>query len=238
MFDFTDKVVAITGAAGNLGRATTHAFHRACASVAVVDKERGVVEKAFADEIPESDYCFYVAGDLTHEESVADVVEKIVARFGRIDVLANIAGGFKMGSPIHKTSLDTWEFMLQLNARSVFLTSRAVVPHMLDQGSGKIINVGARAALSGSAKMAPYVVSKSAVIRLTESMAQELKNHNINVNCILPGTIDTPRNRRDMPKTNFEKWVPPEALADVILFLASNAARAIHGASVPVYGRS
>ena len=116
--------------------------------------------------------------------------------------------------------------------------SRAVIPHMLAQGYGKIVNVAARAALEGKAKMAPYVVSKSAVIRLTESMAAELRDAGINVNCILPGTIDTPQNRRDMPNADHSRWVPPGALADVILFLACDAARAIHGAAVPVYGRS
>ncbi|MFN2302344.1 MAG: SDR family oxidoreductase, partial [Anaerolineales bacterium] len=126
-----------------------------------------------------------------------------------------------------------------LNARTVFLTSRAAIPHFIDQGHGKIINIGARAALSGKPYMAPYIVSKSAVIRLTESMAAELKEFaGINVNCILPGTIDTMRNRQDMPDADFSKWVTPQALADVIVFLASEDARAINGASIPVFGRS
>jgi NAD(P)-dependent dehydrogenase (short-subunit alcohol dehydrogenase family) len=158
--------------------------------------------------------------------------------FGHIDILANIAGGFTMGTPVHETPVETWDFMLNLNARTAFLTSRSVVPFMLAQGHGKIVNVAARAALEGKAKMAPYVISKSAVIRLTESMAAELKEAGINVNCVLPGTLDTPQNRRDMPKADHSRWVPPVALADVILFLASDAARAVHGAAVPVYGRS
>lgn len=180
----------------------------------------------------------YVTADLTDEQAVADCVAEIVARYGRIDILINVAGGFKMGTPVHETPLQTWEFMLNLNARTVFLMSRAVIPHLLAQEKGKIVSVAARAGLEGAANMAPYVVSKSAVIRLTESMAAELKDHNINVNCILPGTIDTPQNREAMPKANFDKWVAPAALADVILFLASDAARAVQGAAVPVYGRS
>jgi NAD(P)-dependent dehydrogenase (short-subunit alcohol dehydrogenase family) len=153
-------------------------------------------------------------------------------------VLLNIAGGFTMGPPVHETSVETWDFMLNLNARTVFLMSRAVVPHMLAQGGGKIVNVSARAGLAGKANMAPYIVAKSAVIRLTESMADELKHDNINVNCILPGTIDTPRNREEMPDADFSKWVAPEALADTMPFLASDAARAVTGAVLPVTGRS
>jgi NAD(P)-dependent dehydrogenase (short-subunit alcohol dehydrogenase family) len=109
---------------------------------------------------------------------------------------------------------------------------------MLQQGAGRIISVSARAALAGAPKMAPYIISKTAVRRLTESMSAELKDKGINVNCIMPGTIDTPANREAMPNADFDKWVPPAALADVILFLASDAARAVTGAAVPVFGRS
>jgi NAD(P)-dependent dehydrogenase (short-subunit alcohol dehydrogenase family) len=156
----------------------------------------------------------------------------------RVDILCNIAGGFRMGQPIHETSDDTWDLMLGLNARSVLNCARAVVPGMLAAGGGKIVNVGAIAALSGKANMGAYIASKSAVIRLTESMAAELREEGINVNCVLPSTIDTPQNRKDMPKADPKRWVAPEALADVVLFLASDAARAIHGASIPVAGLS
>ena len=238
MFDFTDQVVMITGAAGTLGRATTHAFHDAGARVAVVDRKREIVKEVFADEIPEGDYCLYVAADLTEQASVAKAVEQVIERFGRIDVLCNIAGGFYSGTPLHETPLSRWQFMMNLNAGSVFLMSQAVVPHMLAQAEGKIVNVAARAGLKGAANMAAYTASKSAVIRLTESMAAELKSKNINVNCILPGTIDTAQNREDMPNASHDQWVAPEALADVFMFLASDAARAIHGAAIPAYGRS
>ncbi len=228
----------ITGAAGNLGKATTFAFHSSGAKVAVVDRDRENMQIVFGDEIAEDDYCYFTSANLLDEGSVAEMVAGIINHYGRIDVLVNIAGGFFAGTPVHETTLKTWDYMLNLNARSVFLVSRAVIPQMLDQKSGKIISVAARAALAGRAEMAPYIVSKSAVIRLTESMSAELRDHNINVNCILPGTIDTNRNRVEMPDTDFNKWVTPAALADVIRFLASDAARAINGATVPVYGRS
>lgn len=238
MFDFSDQVIVITGAAGNLGHAAALAFYAAGAKLAVVDRQRKDIRVVFGDEIPEGEYCFPVAADLMDEDSVSEMAASIYERFGHVDVLVNIAGGFTMGPPVSETPLSTWEFMLNLNARSVFMVSRAIIPFMLQRNKGKIISVSARAALAGRANMAPYIVSKSAVVRLTESMAAELQDHNINVNCILPGTIDTPRSREENPTADPSKWVPPEALADVMLFLASSGARAISGASIPVYGRS
>jgi len=238
MFDFSDQVVVITGAAGNLGRITAMTFHAAGARIAVVDRERDEIRVVFGEDIPEDDSCFFLSANLMEEESVAKMASQIWERFGRIDVLVNVAGGFMMGTPVHETPLETWDFMLNLNARSVFLVSRAIIPHMLIKGRGKIISIAARAALAGKANMAPYIVSKNAVIRLTESMAAELRDSNINVNCVLPGTIDTRRNRMENPEVDFSKWVAPESLADVILFLASDAARAINGAAIPVYGLS
>ena len=159
-------------------------------------------------------------------------------RFGRIDALCNLAGGFHMGEKVHEIPADKWDFMMELNAGSVLRMSHAVVPQMLKAGGGKIVNIGAFSALSGKAEMGAYIASKSAVIRLTETMAAELRGHNINVNCVLPSIIDTPQNRAAMPKADPAKWVAPEALADVLLFLCSPGARAIHGAAIPVVGLS
>jgi NAD(P)-dependent dehydrogenase (short-subunit alcohol dehydrogenase family) len=237
MFDFTDQVAIVTGAAGNLGEAVVRAFHAAGARLVLVNRNLERLEELFAD-LADSEKCLFAAVDLTDAGAVEGMVYEAVQHFGRVDVLANVAGGFKGGSPVHETPLETWDFMLNLNARTTFLASRAVIPHMLQQGRGKIVSVAARAGLQGRANVAAYVVSKSAVIRLTESMAAELKDKGINVNCVLPGTIDTPQNQRDMPNADFSKWVSPEEIASVILFLASDAARAVQGAAVPVYGRS
>lgn len=238
MDEFRDKIVVVTGGAGNLGTEVVKKFYDAGARVAVIDRERDMVKDVLGDEVPEGDYCLYVAGNLLDEESVATMTRKILDRFGRIDVLVNIAGGFSMGPPLHETPLKTYNFMMDLNAKSVFLMSREVIPHMLAQGGGKIISTAARAGLKGAAKMGPYTASKAAVIRLTEAMAAELRDDSINVNCIMPGTIDTPGNRKDMPDADFSTWVQPESLADVFMFLASYAARDINGAAIPVYGRS
>ena len=237
MFDFADRVVVITGGAGNLGAAVARAFYRAGARVAVLDRRRETTVEVLGSDVPEGEYCAYVTGNLLDEASVAEMVATVYNRFGRLDVLVNTAGGYRAGQPLHATPNDTWDMMMNLNARTVFLMSRAVAPHMIDRGYGKIINVAARAALQGTANAGPYVASKMAVIRLTESLAAELADHGINVNCILPGTLDTPANRADRPDADFARWVQPESMANVILFLASDLAKDIQGAAVPVYGR-
>ncbi len=234
MAEFAGKVVLITGAAGNLGRAVGEAFRAAGARLVLADLKLERLEAVWGS----GDDLLCLAVDLTRADSVQTMVEAALQRHGAIDVLANVAGGFTMGPPVHETEEHTWDFLLDLNARSVLLTCRAVLPQMRSRGTGKIISVAARAALEGKAKMGAYCVSKAAVITLTQSMAAENRRAGINVNCILPGTIDTPQNRADMPNADFDTWVPPAALADVILFLASDAARAVHGAAVPVYGLS
>lgn len=237
MFNFDNQIVLVTGAAGNLGFAVAQAFRTAGAGLVLVDRARERLAELYADWLSADDIWLATA-DLTNEQSVADMAATVLAEAGRVDVLVNVAGGFSMGTAVHKTELATWEFMLNLNAKSVLLTSKAFVPQMIARGDGKIISVAARAGLEGKAKMGVYTVSKAAVIRLTESLADELKEHSINVNCILPGTIDTPQNRAAMPNANVAKWVAPAELANVILFLASPAASAVQGAAVPVYGHS
>ena len=222
--------VMLTGAAGNLGRAVAAAVAEAGANLALVDLQRGALQ--------DSDRQLFLATDLLNPESVQAAVDKAVQRFKRIDVLCNLAGAFRMGSPVHETSDKDWNFLFDVNARTVLNTARAVVPHMLKAGGGKIVNVGAFAAQKGTAQMGAYAASKSAVIRLTETMAAELRERNINVNCVLPTIIDTPENRAAMPHADPKRWVASQDLARVILFLASDAARAIHGAALPVTGLS
>lgn len=237
-FDFTDRVVVITGSAGNVGTAVAKAFAALGAKIALVDRSPGRLPELFPEIAGSPNHFIAPPTDVTDAESVAVAVREIHNRFGRIDVLVNTAGGYRAGTPLHETPLGDWDFMLNLNARSVFIVCREVIPHLLKQGKGKVINISSRAALGGDPYHAAYSVSKTAVVRLTESMAGELKDAGINVNCIMPGMIDTPQNRAAIPDGDFSKWVSPEAISDVILFLASDGARAINGAAVPVYGRS
>ncbi len=237
MFNFSDRVVMVTGAAGNLGSAVAQAFQAAGAKLVLVDRAADRLQRLFPDLVDSPNYFLATSVDMTDADAVEAMVDEAVKRFGRVDVLVNTVGGFRAGTPVHETSFETWDFLLNLNARTVFTASRAIIPHMLREGSGRIVNVAARAALKGGARMAAYSVSKSGVVRLTESMAAELKKDGINVNCVLPGTIDTPQNRKAMPNANHSRWVKPEAIADVILFLASDAAGAVQGAAIPVYGK-
>ena len=235
-FDFANQVIAITGAAGNLGAAATRAFHRAGARLFLIDRSPERLPALFPELVDSQAALFSPPTDVTSPDSMRAAVEAALARFGRIDVLVNTAGGYRAGTPLHETPLADWGFMLDLNARSVFVACGAVIPAMLAQGRGRIVNISSRAALGGEANHAAYSVSKTAVVRLTESMAAELKRRGINVNCLLPGMIDTPQNRAAMPDADFSQWVAPDALADVTLFLCSDAARALHGAAIPAFG--
>ena len=234
MFDFSNQIVVVTGAAGAVGQTTAAAFVTAGARVAAVDHAADRLAALWDG----NDQVLQLNTDLTSPESVAAMAETVTGELGPVDVLVNVAGGFSMGPMLHETSIESWDFMFDLNARSVFLTCRALIPRMRERGAGKVVNVAARAALQGKGKMAPYIASKAAVMRLTESLAAENREQGINVNCILPGTVDTPANRSDMPDADYSKWVPTAELASVMMFLASPAARGVHGAAVPVYGLS
>ena len=237
MYDFTGQVALITGGTGNLGQAVTRAFYQAGGTVIPLDQATGNLDILYPD-LAGSERAYLSEGvDVSDPAAVDAVVQATLLRFGKIDILVNTVGGYRAGTPVHETPVETWDFMMSLNARSAFVMSRAVIPAMLKQGSGKIVNISASSALKGSANSAAYSASKSAVARLTESMADEYKRQGINVNAILPGTIDTPQNREAMPKSDFSLWVKPEAIAQVILFLASEDAGPIHGALIPVFGK-
>ncbi|WP_207481302.1 SDR family NAD(P)-dependent oxidoreductase [Arenibaculum pallidiluteum] len=233
--DFRDRAVLVTGAAGNLGRAVAAGFAARGARLALLGRDRASLERTHG---PDSADRLLLAADLRDAAAVEAAVAEAAARFGGIDVLCNIAGGFRMGEAVHETSAKTWDLLMDMNARSVLNACRAVVPRMLAASRGRIVNVGAAGAQRGAARMGAYTASKAAVQRLTEAMSAELRERGINVNCVLPSIIDTPENRAGMPGADPARWVSPEDLAQVILFLASDAARAIHGASVPVTGLS
>ena len=231
--DFSSQTVVVTGAAGNLGRAVAQAFADLGANLVLV----GLHEQTLADRFGRaSEQTLLAAADLRDREQAATVAQQAIDRFRRIDVLCNLAGGFRMGEAVHETSDETWQFLFDLNARSVLNMARAIVPWMIERGAGKIVNVGAAAGEKGTATKGAYSASKAVVMRLTEAMADELRGRNINVNCVLPTTLDTPENRAAMPGIDPSRWVAPGDLAQIIVFLASPAARAIHGASIPVAG--
>jgi NAD(P)-dependent dehydrogenase (short-subunit alcohol dehydrogenase family) len=231
----TAPTILITGAAGTLGRAVAHAFAQQGARLVLLDLGGEALDRAY----PPDANTLSLPVDLLDREAMAQAVKQALQRFSSIEVLVNCAGGFRMGEPVHALSDETWDAMQAMNVRTTLNAMRAVVPHMLTQGRGKVVNVGAMAAaLGGQPHMSAYCASKSAVIQLTESMAAELRDKGINVNCVLPTIIDTPANRADMPGADFSRWVSPADLAAVIVFLSSDAARAVHGAAIPVIGLS
>lgn len=236
MVDFSDKVVVITGAAGNLGSAVVRAFEAQGASLVLLDRSAGRLQEIFPEIARLNKHLLFDGVDMTSKESVDDAISKVITHHGHVDVLVNTVGGYRAGTPVHETPVETMGFLMDLNARTTFLSCQATVPHMLKAGSGKIINIGARQGMKGLAKSGVYAMSKSAVLRLTESLSAELKREGINVNAVLPGTIDTPANRKAMPDADLSRWVTPQAISEVILFLASDSASAVHGALIPVFG--
>lgn len=233
---FTNKTVVITGARGNLGSAAARAFAAQGAQLVLLDRAPADCEP-LAATLSVPSLCD--GGDLGDPAAVDGILSRAAARFGGVDVLIHTVGGFAAGTPVHQTGLDVLDQMFALNVRPVFVTAGRVAAHMLERGAGgKIAIVLAKAGLKGGKDMGAYAASKAAAQRIVESMAAELRDHQINVNAVLPSIIDTPRNRQDMPNADFAKWVTPELLADTLVFLASPAASALHGASLEVYGRS
>ncbi len=232
--DFTDHTVMITGAAGHLGRAVSELFaERGARRVLVVRKAAD-----FATGLAPDPGQIVAGADLLDQAQVQAALDTALQAFGSVDILCHLAGGFAMGPAVHETPEAAWERMLDLNLRSFLVAARVLVPHLQARGGGRIVTVAAAAALRGAAGMGAYVASKSALVRVVESMAAELREQQINVNCVLPTIIDTPENRAAMPAADPARWVAPRALAEVIAFLASDAAGAVHGAALPVSGLS
>jgi NAD(P)-dependent dehydrogenase (short-subunit alcohol dehydrogenase family) len=222
-----ERVIAVTGGHGVLGCAVVEAAVADGLKVAVIDHAAG-------RPVPEG--VLELGGvDLTDPEAARRAVDAAAERFGRLDALLNIAGGF-----IWQTTDDAdpaWDRMHALNLKTALNASRAALPWLKRSDEGRIVNVGANAALKSAAGMGAYAASKAGVHRLTESLAEELKSSSVTVNAVLPSILDTEQNRKDMPDADPAKWVRPADLARVMLFLASPDSRAITGALIPVTGR-
>ena len=225
------KTAIITGAGGALGSAVVAHLLEQGFQVVALERHPEHVQARFGDA---NARLLALACDVTDVASCKAACEQTVQRFGRIDVLCNIAGGFSMGASTASDAVAQYEHLMSLNAGAVFKMVHCAAPVMLQASTGSIVNVGAQSALAGQANMAAYGASKSAVIRMTESFAKEFKAQGVRVNCILPATIDTPQNRKDMPDADFSQWTSPEKIAQVIGFLASEQSAAVNGASIAV----
>jgi len=225
----SNKVMIVTGGFGALGRVVAAEAAKAGAKVAVVD---------FAPQAPEGlgSETLAIGGiDLTQAAQAENAVAQVKAKFGRVDAVLNIAGGFSWET-VEGGSLDTWDKLYALNVKTARNMAAAALPALLESGAGRIVNVGANGAVKAAAGMGAYAASKAGVHRLTEALAEELKGRKVTVNAVMPSIIDTPVNRKDMPDADFSKWVQPEQIAALMLYLASDAAAAITGALIPITG--
>lgn len=234
--EFEGKVVVITGAAGNLGRAVARRFADGGARLVLVDRSAERLQ-ALAQELAVES--LIQTTDVGSPEAVDTMVSEIEARFGQIDVLAHTVGGYAAGQPVQALDLDILDKMMNLNVRPVYVTAGRIARHMVENNvQGKIVIVLARAALKGSKNGSAYTASKAAAQRVMESLSAEVRDNGINVNGVMPSTIDTPPNREAMPNADFSKWVTAEDIASTITFLASDGAKALHGSSIEVYNRA
>ena len=228
------RTIVVTGGFGALGSVVAETAARRGASVAALDHApsppAGLADRLGAKAL-------LMGGlDLSAPEAAAKAMAAVRQRFGRLDALLYIAGGFAWET-VEDGKGETWERMVAMNLKTALNAAKAALPYLVESGTGRIVNVGAESALRGASGFGPYAAAKSAVHRLTESLADELKLKGVTVNAVLPSIIDTAANRRDMPQADFARWVKPADLAAVMLFLASDEAKAVTGALIPVKGR-
>jgi NAD(P)-dependent dehydrogenase (short-subunit alcohol dehydrogenase family) len=228
--NLSGKVLAVTGSGGALGQAVAATLGGYGARLALLDHAKAPVG------LPPPGALHYGGIELTEPEAARSAMARIAKEAGRLDGLINVAGGFRW-EKLTGGTLDTWDSMYRLNLQTAVVSCQAALPYLLQAGGGRIVNVGAMGAVKAAAGMGAYAASKAGIAKLTEALADELKDRGITVNAILPSTLDTPRNRLDMPQADFTRWVTPAEAAEVIAFLVSDAARAVTGALIPVVGR-
>lgn len=238
MGEFDGKVVMITGAGGAIARGIIEKFAREGAKLILVDRDKEAMQKCI-DELGDTvgDYLI-TGGDLGKVDDMDKVINEAVDKFGQIDVLAHAVGGWAGGKPVHETDIEVFEKQIYLNTRIVFITLGRVAKHMVDKGiKGSLVVILAKTGLSGAKNTAAYAASKAGAQRIVESMALELKEHDIRVNGVMPSIADTPANRESMPDADFSKWVTPAQIADAMAYLASDSASAISGQALGVYNK-
>jgi NAD(P)-dependent dehydrogenase (short-subunit alcohol dehydrogenase family) len=228
--NLSGKVLAITGSNGALGQAVSATLSGYGARLALLDHGQT------PPTAPPAGALHYGGIDLTQADAARSAMERVVKDAGHLDGLINLAGGFHW-EKLTGGTLDSWDSMYRINLRTAVVSCQAALPYLLQGGSGRIVNVGAMGAMKASTGMGAYAASKAGVAKLTEALADELKDRGITVNAILPSILDTPKNRADMPQADFTRWVAPVEAAEVIAFLVSNEARAVTGALIPVVGR-
>lgn len=232
------RTVLITGATGGLGTAVVAAFARAGDRLVLVGRREQELHSLIETQGLAPERTLAIGADITQHGALTPALDGAEALFRAVDVAVHLAGGFKGGTTVVETAAETWEQMVQLNLTSAFVVAQAVLPGMLERGRGKLVFVSSRGGSVPGAGAAAYGTSKAGLELFVRNLAEETRAHGVNVNAVAPSTIDTPANRRSSPNADYTRWVQPDSLADVIQFLTSDAARDIHGAIVPVYGRA
>lgn len=233
------KSAVVTGGTGALGTAIVQAFLAEGARVAVPFRKAGELEVLRRRlDLEDETLLSGAMLNLTDETAVTAYADAVAEDRGGLDILVNTAGAFAGGKPVHETPWSLWQQQLDSNLKTAVLASKAAVPHMLRRGGGAIVNVSSRPATQSGENVSAYSAAKRAILQLTDAMAAELRDAGITVNAILPSTIDTPRNRAAMPEADHGRWVKPEEIARVVLFLAGPDCRIVSGAHIPVYGKA
>lgn len=228
--ELAGKFALVTGANGGLGTSVVSTLLDSGATVI------GVSRQNQPGDAKNENY-HAVAADLSRFESAKKTIDEIAARFGRIDILAHLVGGFAGGKTVAEMDDTTFQNMMEMNLNTAFHVLRATIPHMRRTGIGRIVTIGSRAAEDPGPGVGAYSASKAALVSLTRTVALENKDAGITANVILPGTMDTPLNRKFMPKADFSTWVQPSSVASLIVWLASEAGGDVTGAAIPVYGK-
>ncbi|MHB0857189.1 MAG: SDR family NAD(P)-dependent oxidoreductase [Anaerolineae bacterium] len=237
MTDLYGRVVLISGATGGIGATVARAFGEAGAQLALTAPRQEALDALVGTlDLPE-ERCWSRAADLASTDDVAALMSALAAHWGGADVLLNLAGGWQGGARVAEVTDEDWEGTLARNLRSAFLLNRAVLPYMLSRGWGRIINFGSRAVEQPGPRQVAYNVAKAGVVALTASIAAEYRRQGVAANVILPAVIDTPGNRAQSPDADTSRWVKPEELAGLMLFLCSEQGGSLNGASIPVYGK-
>jgi NAD(P)-dependent dehydrogenase (short-subunit alcohol dehydrogenase family) len=225
----SDRIVLITGARGGLGSFVTQRFLGTGATVIGTDRTISPGDFSGANFVA-------LPADLTKSAAVATAIGSVIERYGRLDVLVHLLGAFTGGKPVTETDDATWQQMQELNLTSAFYVMRAAIPHLRKTGSGRIVAIGSLAAVEPQAGLGAYVTFKSALVTLVRTIALENKDAGLTANVVLPGTMDTPANRKAMPTADFSKWVKPADVADLIIRLTDESAQSLTGAGIPIDG--
>jgi NAD(P)-dependent dehydrogenase (short-subunit alcohol dehydrogenase family) len=242
--DFSNKVIIITGGTGALGRVLIKSFlnghPRTIVTTYRSEKEMQELKANLSnssDQSPKNSTTLeFIKIDVTKDDEIKKLISNIFEKYGQIHILVNVVGGYIGGKNITELDELDWDKMMDINLKTAFLISRHVIPIMITNRYGKLVHVSSRTGIRAEGNDSAYAASKSGLIRFVESVSQEVKKSNININCILPTIIDTEANRKAMPNADFTKWINPEDLSNVILFLCSDDSKIINGSAIPTYG--